>query len=63
MLIHPGATFYPFLGVMSSGRLLIAFPLDASIGRRSVMETVPALLPPEDVEGLNFEDLAYPDIA
>ena len=27
------------------------------------LDAVPALLPPEDVEGLDFEDLAYPDIA
>src|ERR1017187_8004243 len=27
------------------------------------LEKAPALLPPEDIEGLDFEDLAHPDIA
>ena len=45
---------------------LIVFPLIAAlpscIVKRS-LEKVPASLPPEDVEGLDFEDFAYPDIA
>jgi hypothetical protein len=45
---------------------LIVFPVIAALPFcivRRKWETVPALLPPEDVEGLDGEDLAYPDIA
>ena len=45
---------------------LIGFPVLAALAsyvEKCRLESVPALLPPEDVEGLDFEDLAHPDIA
>jgi hypothetical protein len=45
---------------------LIGFPVLAALPPWIVkrrLEKVPALLPPEDVEGLDFEDFAHPDIA
>jgi hypothetical protein len=45
---------------------LIGFPVLAALASCIVkrrLEKLPALLPPEDVEGLDFEDLAHPDIA
>ena len=68
---HTRATTVILVAVLSKEIMvfidwLIGFPVVAALPsciEKGRLQKVPALLPPEDVERLDFEDLAHPDIA